>query len=195
MAASPRSFGVIVEGTYDEPVYAELIRRICGGEPPTVVFRPTTGSIHVQKYTGLLRSLEHVILGNPVDRALIIRDSDQRDPAAVESKIRDGIRANFAFPGGIEVHAVRREMETWMLADDQAISRVAERSGGRVVPPVHETLEDIAHPKERFQKVLRSAGLLYLSTVCGEIARELDLATLRYRCPGFVTFERKVLRP
>lgn len=192
------SYGIVVEGDYDIGTYEELIRKICG-RGVQVESRVAYGRVRlVRKVLGHLKSLEHSsIIGGPVDKALVVRDANGRNPAEVEGEIRAriGNRA-FPFPRGIGVHAVRQEMETWLLADLAAIDKVARARNVRDrVRPIRGSLEDMQHPSQKFEEVLSQAGLNYTAQVCREIAREIDLAVLRDRCPSFCEFERKVLDP
>jgi len=176
-------------------VYDELIRKICGSEVH-VVARVAGDRVQLmRKLRGLLRSLEHANpVGGPVEKALAIRDADGKSVAGLENAMRDSV-AGQALPFGVEVHAVRQEMEAWLLADPVAINRVAVARGGRPVSSTVKDPEDILSPSAKFREVLSSAGLNYTAQVCREIAREIDLATLRARCPTFRVFEKKVLDP
>jgi hypothetical protein len=128
-----------------------------------------------------------------VEKALVIRDCNGASPEDVEGRMTEKIaNRNYSFPRGVGLCAVRREMETWLLSDGQAISQVALARGGRRVEQVQGTLEDVVDPKAKLVKVLSKAGLTYTSVVCEEIARETRLAILRYRCPSFRSFESKV---
>ncbi len=132
--------------------------------------------------------------GRPVEKALIIRDSGGKDSRDIEAELTQ--KANergWAFSHGVHVCIIRREMETWLLADVEAINSVARTRGGREVAEVQGTLEEIEAPKEKLKRLLLEAKLDYTPEVCGEIARSLRLHTLRYRCPSFCTFERRVL--
>jgi hypothetical protein len=86
-------------------------------------------------------------------------------------------------------------METWLLADPNAIDKVAVARGGKKVSRVPDPLEEIQNPKERLMAKLTQSGLNYTAEVCREIAKETDLITLRRRCPSFAAFEEKVLDP
>ncbi len=193
------SYGIIVEGEYDIGTYEELIWKICG-RMVQVESRDTRGRVRYKnkKIAGYLRSFEHVSAGGgSVDKALVIRDADRKDAAIVEQEIWDriGNRAPL-FPRGISAHAICQEMETWLLADHNAINKVAQTRNARdEVQRVGESLEEIQNPKERFLDLLSWAGLNYTAQVCREIAREIDLDVLRERCPSFREFERKVLDP
>jgi hypothetical protein len=129
------SYGLIVEGIYDAPVYQIFTRRLdshdarfftleCGG----------VGNL-MKRFPGLLRSLEVIDAGNPVDKALVIRDCGNRPAADVEAEMRSKIAGTaYRFPRGVDICAVRQETETWLLADEQAISTAANngRTAGRV---------------------------------------------------------------
>lgn len=192
------TYGVINEGDYDVGVCEELIRKICG-EDAQVLSRPAGGRVQVMnRMKGLLRSLEHVsVTGGPVDKALVIRDANGRDRAEVEQQMLARIAGqSFTFPNGVRVHAIRQEMETWLLADSAAIDRVARARNARDrVPPIGGALEEIQRPSQKLEEVLSRAGVNYTAQVCREIAREIDMAVLRNRCPSFQEFEQKVLDP
>jgi hypothetical protein len=191
------TYGVIVEGDYDSGVCEELIRKICP-ETHDINVRIAGGCAQLmKKFPSLLRSLEHVTdQGGPVDKALVIRDADCSDTAAVEAKMQASIeRYRFSFPGGVGLHAVRQETETWLLADPEAINRVAASRRGNPSPRVPDPLEELQDPKEKLMAVLSRSGLNYTAEVCREIAKETDLVKLRTRCPSFAAFEQKVLDP
>ena len=91
------------------------------------------------------------------------------------------------------MHAVRRTAETWLLADASAVNFVARSRGGRVVSEVNEELEEVVDPKGKLRGLLSQAGLPFDPVVCQEIATRIDIERLKYRCPSFRIFERKVL--
>jgi hypothetical protein len=191
------SYGIIVEGESDQGVYEEFIQKICK-EEVQIKARITGGCAQLmKKFLVLLRSMEHITeRGGPVDKALVIRDADCKDALALEAKMKDSLdRRDFPFPQGVGLHAVKQEMETWLLADHEAISMVATARGGKAVPRIPDPLENIQDAKGKLMTVLSCAGLNYTAQVCREIAKQTDLATLRIRCPSFSVFEQKVLDP
>lgn len=132
--------------------------------------------------------------GRPVEKALVIRDSGGKDPKIVEAElIRKVQERSWGFSYGVHVCIVRRELETWLLADVAAVNVVAEKRGGRAVAEVQATLEEIECPKERLRQLLSGARLECTEKVCAEIARSLSLDTLSYRCPSFRVFKRQVV--
>lgn len=184
------SYGLIVEGIYDTPVYRILTHRL--DSPDARFFPLECGGVGklMSRFPNLLRALEYADNGLPVDKALVIRDSGNRPAAEVEGEMRARIDGRtYRFPLGVECCAVRQETETWLLADEAAISRAAN---GRIVGRVNGELEAILDPKDRLRRILSSAKLQYLPSVLGQIAEYADLALLRYRLPSFVSFVGKV---
>jgi hypothetical protein len=191
---SSEAYGIVVEGAYDRLVYEELIRRISSSDVK-VISRDTEGVPKLNRiFPAMLRDFEQVQRGQPVDKALVIRDANGKDPTALEQQMRERIQGqHFSIPKGIQFHAVRRTMETWLLADVSAINSVAAARGGKEVALVQGTLEDIVDPKDRLRRLLSQAGLPYTDQVCREIAAKTSIETLRNRCPSFRIFEQKVI--
>lgn len=193
--ASP-SFGLVVEGLYDEAVFKHLIPRLFADVTPILVVRPAFGVKRLLSgFPGLLGDLEHWLAGHPVDKALVIRDTGGRTVEEVEGQLAARLAGReFRFPRGVQLCGVRQEIESWLLADEDAITAVARdrRVGRRQATRVNEPPEDIVHAKERLQEALSGCGLLYGPAVCGGVAARLDLDRLRYRCPSFNRFETKL---
>jgi hypothetical protein len=185
------ALGLVVEGAYDTAVFSELIPRILGGEVQISRVIETGGSGRLMaRVPGYVKAMEFANAGGPVDRVIVVRDSNAKGPAKVEEGMRSKMAGrNYRFPRGVKLHAVRRETETWLLADAAAIGHVA---GGRDAPETRHALEEIQDAKARLREVLSLVGLPYTPGVCAEIARALDLETLRRRCPNFRAFEEKV---
>jgi len=188
------SYGIVVEGPYDVPVYEELIRKIC--PDPTEIIPRLGGSVpgFMDRFPKVLRDLEHIRAGRPVDKALVIRDAGGKDPSIVQQQMAERIRDRiYSFPRGVQLIVVRRAMETWLLADEEAVSIIALSRHGRRVSRIQDALEDIVDPKERLRRWLSEARLPYDPQVSREITQQVRLETLQYRCPSFRTFERKVI--
>ena len=187
------SYGLIVEGPYDEAVYPILVRRLTSPNTDLIV-RPCGGVSKLKRaFPSYLQEFLYAVQGNPVEKALVIRDSGGKESAALERQMAERIRnRHYPFPKGIQFCAVQRAMETWLLADANAINAVALTRHGRPITEVRETLEDIADPKDRLKRLLSQAKLDYDPEVCREIAAEVRIETLRYRCRSFRSFELKV---
>jgi Mor family transcriptional regulator len=188
------SYGLIVEGDYDVAVYGTLICKIAP-DVGTVIPRPVGGVTKLPRLLpALLRDLEFVVSGRPVDKVMVIRDTNGKSATALEEQLAQRIHGQaFAFPRGIQFHATRRTAETWLLADPAAVNTVAKARRGRQVSEVHGELEEIEDPKGKLRSLLREAQLPYDPAVCRELAGEIQLDRLRYRCASFRAFEKKVL--
>jgi hypothetical protein len=181
----------VLEGTYDTAIFTELLPRVCGADIEIASPIEANGSGRLMKrFPVWLKRFEHITPAGPVDRALVIRDANGRNPGEVEAEMLAKIAPRYySFPEGVRVHAVRRQVETWLLADEHAIATVA----GKKVSMVRGILEEVQDAKGLLQRVLDAVGLPYLAPIAGAIAREINLTTLRYRCPGFIQFETKCL--
>jgi hypothetical protein len=192
--SNPASYGLIVEGPYDKRFYEALIPRICNADL-RIVTRPCDGVANlIKQFPALLGDFEHVLNGQPVDKALVIRDANGIDIEASRKKMEDKIKGRtYSFPQGVQFCVVRREMETWLLADGSAINAVAVARGGREVSEVQGSPEDIHDPKRALRSLLSEAGIECTAPVCAEIASKLNIQTLEYRCPSFRIFKQSVL--
>jgi hypothetical protein len=173
----------IVEGVYDAAVLPEFIRK-CRADDVEVVSLVCRGSV-MHKFLGLLEGFRHLKQGAHVDKALVIRDADNRAPqellSAMEAKYAD---RSYPFP--VTPFVIVQKLETWLLADNTALSQVCNRA----VPAIQETLEDIENPKERLQHVLAQASTNYTGETARKIAAATDIERLEYRCPGFQSFRQ-----
>ena len=190
-------YGLIAEGDKDVAVYVELIHKICGSSTIIVAHAAGGREKMYQKLPGFLRNLQYADpQGKAVEKVLVVCDADGKNPRMVEEKLQGRIsNLEFRFALGIGIHVVVQEMDTWLLADIDAINRVSTSRGGKSVQPVRDPLEQIQDSKATLQILLSEARLNYTPEVCRLIAGETDLATLRRRCPSFGEFERKALDP
>jgi len=106
----------------------------------------------------------------------------------LESRIAN---RNYTFE--VEFISIIQELETWLLADEEAGSRVTQPRSGRTVSRVNEKLESIVHPKEKLNAILSGARVAYTSEVARIIAKESDPNKIESRCPRFREFRQAVL--
>jgi hypothetical protein len=210
LAVPANTYGIVVEGPYDVAILRELIPRILAREVP-VIPRPCFAKVIPNRQLLTLlrdlqdemqRRLDEKARANLQDemevwryqKAFVIRDAGGKDPKIIEAELARKVQERpWGFSHGVHVCIIRREVETWLLADVAAVNAVAKKRGGRTVVEVQETLEEIGYPKERLKQLLSDARLEYTEEVCAEIARSLRLDRLSYRCPSFRTFERQVV--
>lgn len=147
----------------------------------------------MMEFPALLRAFEHELEGNPVDMAIVIRDSDGRNPEEVEAQMRSKIEGRrYPFRLNVRLHAVRHAMDAWLLADIDAINTASERRRGARVTRLPDTPEDMLRPKEGLRKLLSDRKVAYTAEVCREIAEITNLQLLSERCPRFRLFSELV---
>jgi hypothetical protein len=190
---SASSYGIIVEGDYDSAVFGTIIRRLTS---PDVHIKPLVcrGKTNLMKeFPVLLRAFEHEVDGNPVDMAVVIRDSDGKNPDEVEDQMRTKIQGRrYPFRLDVRLHAVRHAMDAWLLADVNAISTASEVRRGKRVTRSHDSPEDLLDPKDGLRQLLADHKVAYTAEVCREIAQKTDLELLSQRCPRFRVFAELV---
>lgn len=184
--------GIVVEGISDEAVYSKLIPRI-RREIERVVSRPCGDKklLH-DKFVGYLKEFQWKW---DVGKALVIRDSDCRDSGAVENQLEQRLRASgFQPPYPFHFYATNCMVETWLLADEDAVNRVAQRRGKKrpSAQPVRDPLEGRTNAKTMFQRMLSQADLLANPAVYAEVAAVVDVELIRRRCPYFQEFVDRV---
>jgi hypothetical protein len=186
------NIGFVVEGPSDGAVYPTLVRKI----------RNDIGALQVRECGGT--RLKNVFLGflkefhrNPawhIDLAFVIRDSDCKPPHQIEEQLRGVLRASGFVPHfPVEFFATKCQLETWLLADENAINQVSQRRGkNKQLEPVEFQFETDNSAKERFLERLTKANLPASPQVYKEIAEVAQIARITARCPSFQQFTRRV---
>lgn len=183
------NIGIVVEGERDGAAYPELIRKI-RNDVDTILAEPCGNDVRLMKqFVGWLKHFEwHAEIS--VDKALVIRDSDCSDPVVWEAKMGQ-ILAQSRFVPSFPVHfyATKCEIETWLLADENAINQVARNRGKQgLVSEVTIPLESHRNAEELLQKVLSKARLPVDRKVYQEIARAASIERIAACCPYFQHF-------
>jgi hypothetical protein len=135
----------------------------------------------------LLREFEHVNAGLPVDKSIVIRDADQKIPEALISQMESKISGRtYHFP--IKCLVIVQKLETWLLADEEALANVTGRTQRRISNP-----EGIIDPKVRRRKILSDVQIDYTAVVARKIAAAARPDVLATRCPSFRRFQEAVV--
>lgn len=178
------TFGIVVEGVYDEQVISALVEKIFP-EKCRCLCRPTGGKHNLmKKFPGFLEEFS----SSAVDKALVVRDADRKPLNQIRNKMEGKVEGR-SFPFPVKFCVIQDAMEAWLLADEKAISRVV----GKDIPRVNEDLESIEKPKERLTQILSRAKANYTQEVARKIAEAVKPDTIEYRCPGFKGFRKSVL--
>jgi hypothetical protein len=122
-----------------------------------------------------------------INKAIILVDQDNnciKEDAEKLKKQLVGKKYNFE----IKFHIIEKEIETWLLADHEAISKVA----GKNISMIRGILEEVNNPKEILIRLLREKKI-YTPEVAVKIANEADIGVIENRCIGFKRFRDSVL--
>ena len=141
----------------------------------------------MNKFPAYLQELHWAIQGQAVDKALVIRDADGKNPGELIARMEMSIVSR-SYPFPVKFVVIMQELETWLLADHDALSQVAPRSISEIRGP----LESILDPKRRLQSILSDAGIAYTAEVARKIAAAANLERIEYRCPTFRTFRHAI---
>lgn len=189
------TYGIVIEGSYDSAAIAEIIKK-CLSSEIEIIHRPCGSKSHLmKKFPGFLKEFCYVKEGAHVNKAFVIRDADTKDPDKLD-KLVDEMKSKIVgrtYPFEIKFILIVQELETWLLADEEAISRVTQFRSGRTVSRINETLESIVHPKEKLKNILSNAKVPYTAEVAREIAKESELSKIENRCPKFREFRQAVI--
>lgn len=173
-------FGVIVEGKDDQEALPKIIRK-CFSEHIDVEVRKAGGGYNfMSKFRGFLEEFKHIKQGKPCDKALVIRDADNKDIKKLKDNMKERIKGR-SYPFEVNFIIIVQELEAWFLADEQAISSVTNFT----IPRISNQIEDIFDPKQELEKILNNKGIYYTPKIAGEIAEQLNLSTTKNRCPHF----------
>jgi len=183
--------GIVVEGRSDLLTYPTLIRRIRDIDKHQA--RECGGRFKLKDaFPYFLEEFQR----NPawqIDVAFVIRDSDCNPPQRIEDDLRKAFDESlFDFP--VEFFATKCDLETWLLADENAISQVSRQRGeNKQVEPAQFQFESET-AKKLFRAQLSKANLRPVPDVYGEIAACMDLKRTAALCPSFRNFVDRIKR-
>ena len=183
--------GLIVEGDYDAVVLTELIHKCVGADIDVIARVCGPKGALMGRFPGFLEGFRYMKQGTHVDKALVVRDADRKDPGVLRESMEAKITRR-TYPFSVQLVVIIQELETWLLADSAALSQVTQEYAGRVVSGINEPLEDIVDPKRRLQRLLSDAKVAYTREVARKIAAAIRLESIEARCPSFRTFRQAV---
>jgi len=187
------NIGIVVEGPSDGAAYPALMRRL-RDDIGTQQVRECGGKSGVKnKFIGFLKEFERNRAWQ-VDVAFVIRDSDCKPPSPIEEQLNGVLRESKFDPHfRVEFFAIKCQLETWLLADENAINHISQRSGkNKLVEPVNFQFETDNGAKKRFLEQLSKAGMPAIPRIYGEIAEAADLAQVAARCSSFQQFTNRI---
>jgi Domain of unknown function (DUF4276) len=190
------NLGIVVEDLRDVEAYSELIRKI-RNDIETIDPYPCGGNSTLKKqFVKGLKRFKWYAPGSPhaISKALVIVDSDCSDASVWEEDLAQILDSSHFDPGfAVHFHATKCELESWLLADENAMSNASQHRGkNRHMVPANIQFELYRDAKELFQKRLSEAGLPDTPQVYKEIASYADIDRIASQCPRFKLFIKKV---
>lgn len=181
------NLGLLLSGESDKLALTELARKY----NPSASFKTLTTNGPLRKK--VVRHLKIFAAdGRNYDLILVVEDSDGGDLHAKRQRLIDEVGSR-TFPFPICFIIIKQELETWLLSDEIALSKVSVAQGGVAITRINGTLEDIQDPKNLLIRTLLGAGVpAYTPQTAGKIAEQTRTDTLLYRCPRYKEFEQAV---
>ena len=125
---------------------------------------------------------------------IICHDSDGGDPEEIKNKVESVMKEKNCSAFNYTIVIPVQELEAWIIADEQAISKVIPTLS---IKPVMSP-ESINSPKEWLIKESRKTRShpLYVPTLHNHrVAQHVDLSKLEIKCPSFIDLKNFVNTP
>lgn len=149
--------------------YTEFIARLGGSWPGM------RGD--VPNYLAVL-NVEH--LATPMEKVFVVVDANGEDPESREETLRQKVQNRVYHFGTPHFYAIKRQSETLLLGDPDAINAAA----GVRIPPVRDP-EGMQDAKRHLIQQLKNAGREFGRQFVRSAAANLNLARLETACPQF----------
>ena len=171
-----KKVGLVVEDEHTEAI--KEIGKKLGIKP---IIRRQRGRINVRKASAfaseLLRSCEKVIILGDAD---CNEEGERERLQRIYGLLPEGLRER------VHICIVVHELESWLLADENAISKRLGKNVRAVPNP-----ESIHDAKEYLEGLFEKGGKNQ-HLLAEEIAKHVNVEKLREKCASFADFERKV---
>jgi len=176
--------GLIVEGESDRRALEKIFSRI----GVDVEFRIVQG-FPVRKINAFAREMRN----SGCKKVLILRDTECKEKIERYEELKDKIREL----EGIEVCFAQCSLESWLLADEEAIeSLLRERTRKPVKIEIISNPESIPDPKNKMNEIFRRTKgfkLGYIEvTHAPEIASRANISKLEEKCQNFREMMKKI---
>ncbi|MGO8762426.1 MAG: hypothetical protein ACLP2P_07010 [Desulfobaccales bacterium] len=178
------TFGLIVEGNYDKQIIQSLIHKILLKDH-NCICRVMYGNPRLlERFPRFLEEFRYKM----VNKTIILKDTDLKSAEKLLQKMKDK-KPNRDYPFPVKFCVAKKEIEAWLLADENAISKVA----GKKIPRIKGNLEDMNDPKGKLQRILSNVNIVYTDQIAGRIALEADINIIEQRCSYFRIFRESVI--
>jgi hypothetical protein len=187
------NIGIVVEGPSDKATYPILLRRI-RNDIGELQSRDCGGKSRLKRaFVGYLKEFNRNHAWN-INTALVIRDSDCKPPHIIEEELGGLLDdPGFGRTFRVEFFATKCQLETWLIADENAINQIASLRGERkLVGPAQFQFETDNRAKQFFLAQLSSVNLPSTTAIYKEIADRMDFDRVASRCANFQRFIDKI---
>lgn len=186
------TYGVVIEGEYDEAALTEIIKKCLPGKIEIIPRKCGGKDKLMAKFPTYLESFRHEKQGFHVDKAIVIRDAHGKDSEELKERMESKIE-NRNYPFKVKFIIVVQELEAWLIADEIAMSKATQSRSGKTIAKVNENIESIIDPKQKLKEIFSEVKVYYTPEVAREIAKESDLDKIECRCPNFKEFRQAVI--
>jgi len=182
-------FGILGEDSSDVETLTVIVRRLAGNESLPIKTKGFGGS------GGLLtkgRRILELMAAQGCDRFVVCIDADGPNPQPNYQRVVESVTEPAEVDAAACIVIPVQELEAWILADIQAVSRILSSW----TPQPVKNPEGIAKPKEHLVRLSRkkNAKPRYITTVHnGRVAEYLNLGEVMRKCPSFLPLREFVL--
>ncbi len=181
------TFGLVVEGFYDEAALKEIIQKCSISEVEVISRRCGDKAQLMRKFPGILENFRHIKQGANVDKALVVRDADNKQPVDLINRMKSRV-SNRTYPFPVKLLVIVQQLEAWLLADESAVSVVTGKKAPKIQSP-----EKLMDPKQRLKSILSDAKISYTDEISRQISASANVDTIEARCPSFREFRQAVI--
>ena len=181
-------YGVVAEDEAILTTVRALVARTVDNAQPTECRRLNGKADFLANFWHYIKEFQYRFPA--MHKALAVCDADNDDPIQLEADLAGrAVRHLPGLPFPLVFHVIRREVETWLLVDGEAITAA---TGVNIVVPGGNIESDLVDAKEYLSRQLNKQSVPYTPAVAQRIADRIDPATVAGRCPGFVAFTSRV---
>ena len=173
-------------GLIVEDYYAEAIKEICRKISVNPEVRRQRGKIDVRKAPIYAKELYL----NGCKKVIILADANCNLEGERERLVGVYNSLSKELRGSVHICIAVHELESWLLADEDALSKFLGRD---IKVKAIANPEEIHNAKKYLGEIFQKAGKKYLPSMAKEIASLADVDKIIEKIPSFVDFRNKAL--
>jgi len=170
-----------VEGPSDEKVVEEICRKL--------QILPKVKKMRKEMNPRKVKAFVNFLLDQNCEKVIILQDSHCSDPAKIEGNLRKRLieeSLRDKIDRAVEICMVVHAIESWLLADEEAIGDYLRSKVRGIYNPENE-----CKPDKVLNEIFKRYGLDYFKggEAPREIAKRLSLDKVIKKCPSFIKFK------